>query len=108
MWFDVAKCPNIAEVLAMKRLEMIPFVTIPVGWMTCVACSDFKRFPGRMWLGVNRSGEDMTIECPVCHGTGQVTRVKHIDARTGEEIDYERPGQRFVAVDGPVREAAPT
>lgn len=80
----------------MKRLEVIPFVTIPVGWMPCVACSDFKKSPGRMWLGYSRTGEDLTIECPACKGTGQVERLKHVDARTGQEIDYEKPGQRFV------------
>jgi len=79
-----------------KKLEVIPFAVIPVGWMPCIACSDFKRFPGRMWLGYTRTGEDMTIECPVCRGTGQVERFKYVDVRTGKEIDYEKPGQMFV------------
>ena len=79
-----------------KKLEIIPFVTIPVGWMRCIACSDFKQFPGRMWLGYSRTGEDLTIECPACKGTGQVEKFKHVDVRTGQEIDYEKPGQMFV------------
>lgn len=79
-----------------KRLEIVPFITVPVGWMPCVACRDFRTQPGRMWLGYSRTGEDLTIECPVCHGTAAVERVKHLDARTGQEIDYERPGQTFV------------
>jgi hypothetical protein len=79
-----------------KRLEIVPFATIPVGWMPCVACSDFRRQPGRMWLGYSRTGEDLFITCPVCKGAGVVERLKHIDVRTGQEIDYERPGQRFV------------
>jgi hypothetical protein len=83
-----------------KRLEIVPFVTIPVGWMPCIACSDFKTQPGRMWLGYSRTGEDLTIECPVCHGTAVVERLKHLDARTGQEIDYERPGQTFVRAEG--------
>lgn len=78
-----------------KRLEITPFVTIPVGWMRCIACSDYKKIPGRMWVGYSH-GEDLFIECPVCKGTGQVERVKHIDVRNGQEIDYERPGQVFV------------
>jgi hypothetical protein len=80
----------------MKRLEVVPFVRVPVGWMRCVACSDFRTQPGRMWLGYSRTWEDLTIECPVCHGTGQVERFKHLDVRTGQEIDYEKPGQKFV------------
>jgi hypothetical protein len=77
--------------------EVVPFIARPVGWMPCIACSDFKRFPGRMWLGYNfRTHEDLTIECPKCHGTGQVERYQYLDVRTGEEIDYERPGQQFV------------
>jgi hypothetical protein len=80
----------------MKTLEVVPFVTVPVGWMPCIACSDFKKQPGKMWLGYSRTGEDLVIDCPACKGTGQVERFKHIDIRTGQEIDYERPGQRFV------------
>lgn len=79
-----------------KKLEVVPFFTKPVGWMPCVACSDFRTQPGRMWLGYSLTGDDLTIECPACHGKGIVERFKHIDARTGEEIDYERPGQHFV------------
>lgn len=48
-----------------------------------------------MWLGYSH-GEDLFIECPVCKGTGQVERLKHVDARNGTEIDYERPGQMFI------------
>lgn len=78
-------------------LSATPFVAIPIGWMPCVACSDFQKFPGRMWLGYNfRTHEDYTIECPVCKGTAHVARFKHIDIRTGQEIDYEKPGQTFV------------
>jgi hypothetical protein len=80
----------------MKRLEVVPFVRVPVGWMRCVACSDFRTQPGRMWLGYSKTWEDLTIECPACHGTAQVERFKHIDVRTGQEIDYEKPGQHFV------------
>ena len=80
----------------MSRLEVVPFVAIPVGLMPCVACKDFRTQPGRMWLGYSRTGEDLTIECPVCRGTAQVPRLKHLDMRTGREIDYEAPGQRFV------------
>ncbi len=79
-----------------KRLEVVPFITKPVGWMSCIACSDFKNRPGQMWLGYDRTGEDCTITCPVCKGTTFVPRFKHFDARTGQEIDYERPGQTFV------------
>jgi hypothetical protein len=87
----------------MKKIEAVPFVTVPVGWMKCIACSDFKQYPGRMWLGYNRFGGDISIACPACGGTGLVERVKHIDVRTGQEIDYEKPGQRFVAVDAPTQ-----
>jgi len=79
----------------VKRLEVVPFMTVPVGWMRCIACSDFRRRPGQMWLGYSH-GEDLFITCPVCKGTGQVERLKHLDVRTGQEIDYERPGQQFV------------
>ncbi len=81
----------------MKHLEVVPFVTVPVGWMKCVACSDFRKRPGQMWLGYSpHTHEDLFIECPVCKGAGQVERLKHVDIRTGQEIDYERPGQHFV------------
>lgn len=78
-----------------KRLEAIPFVRVPVGWMPCVACSDYRTKPGQMWLGYSH-GDDLFIECPVCQGTGQVERVRYIDARNGRELDYERPGQHFI------------
>lgn len=81
------------------RLEVVPFVRVPVGLVRCVACSDFRTQPGRMWLGYSRTWEDLTIECPECHGTGQVARFRYLDARTGQEIDYERPGQTFVYAD---------
>lgn len=76
------------------RVESIPFVAIPIGWMKCVACSDFRTQPGKMHLGYSH-GEDMVITCPQCKGTGQVERYQHIDVRTGREIDYEKPGQKF-------------
>jgi hypothetical protein len=83
-----------------KKLEAVPFVTVPVGWMRCVACSDYQQRPGTMWLGYNfRTHEDDVIACPVCQGTGQVPRFKYLDARTGQELDYDRPGQRFVPAD---------
>jgi hypothetical protein len=80
----------------MKHLEIVPFVAVPVGWMPCIACSDFRTRPGQMWLGYSKGGEDLCITCPACKGTGQVEHVKHLDIRTGREIDYERPGQRFI------------
>jgi len=79
-----------------KQREVVPFIAVPVGWMPCVACRDFRTQPGRMWLGYSRTGEDLTITCPVCKGAAQVPRFKHIDVRTGQEIDYEKPGQKFV------------
>lgn len=83
-----------------KKLEIVPFFTKPVGWIPCIACSDFRKKPGQMWLGYNtQTHEDLFITCPVCKGTGQVARLRHYDARTGEEIDYERPGQLFVHAD---------
>lgn len=81
------------------RLEVVPFVAVPVGWMRCVACSDFRQRPGQMWLGYTAvTHEDLFITCPACNGTGQVERFKHVDVRNGHEIDYERPGQTFVQV----------
>lgn len=78
-------------------MEAIPFIAVPCGWMPCVACKDFKTQPGKMWLGYERyTGADLVITCPVCKGAGQVPRLKHIDIRTGKEIDYEKPGQKFV------------
>jgi hypothetical protein len=48
-------------------------------------------------LGYNHAThEDITIDCPQCKGTGQIEVVKHYDVRTGLEIDYERPDQKFV------------
>lgn len=79
-----------------KHLQTIPFFAVPVGWMPCVACSDFRKRPGQMWLGYSKGGEDLFITCPVCLGKGEVPRVKHFDARTGQEIDYEKPGQTFI------------
>lgn len=79
----------------MKQ-EVIPFVAVPVGWMKCVACRDFRTLPGRMWLGYTKGGDDMTITCPVCKGTTLVERFKHYDVRTGLEIDYENHNQQFV------------
>lgn len=82
------------------RLETVPFFAVPVGLMPCVACSDFRKKPGQMWVGYTSiTHEDLFITCPACKGTGQVARLKHFDARTGQEIDYERPGQRFVHAD---------
>jgi hypothetical protein len=76
--------------------DIVPFVAVPVGWMPCVACRDFKAQPGRLWLGYSRGGDDLTIECPVCQGTAQVERFRHFDVRTGQEIDYENPAHHFV------------
>lgn len=64
-----------------------------VGWMPCVACSDYKRIPGRMWLGRTRAGLDDFIICPECEGTGQVPKYQILDAVTGKEIDYEAYGR---------------
>lgn len=81
--------------------EIVPFIAIPVGMMRCIACSDYKRHPGKMWLGYNRqTGEDLTIDCPKCNGTGQVERYQYVDARTGREIDYENHGLTFVHAGG--------
>lgn len=86
----------------MKTIESVPYVRVPIGWMRCIACSDFKQRPGTMWLGYTRGRGDDVIPCPVCHGTGQVERYQYLDARTGAEIDYERPGQTFVETKGPI------
>lgn len=87
--------------------ETVPFIAIPIGWMPCVACADFRTQPGRMWLGYSRTGEDLTITCPVCQGTAQVPRLQHVDVRTGRTIDYENPGQTFVyASKGPVTDGS--
>jgi hypothetical protein len=82
----------------MKTRETIPFMAVPVGWMPCVACRDFRTQPGKMWLGYSRTGEDLVITCPVCKGKAQIERLKYFDVRTGKEIDYERPGQKLVMV----------
>ena len=80
-----------------KSQEVVPFIAVQVGTMPCIACSDFKTRPGQMWLGYSHySREDLFITCPVCKGTGQVDKLKHLDARTGREIDYEKPGQQFI------------
>jgi hypothetical protein len=77
--------------------EVVPFIAKPVGWKRCFACKDYKRHPGKMWLGYNHAThEDIMIDCPQCKGTGQIEVVKHYDVRTGLEIDYERPDQKFV------------
>lgn len=81
-------------------INTVPFIAVPVGLMPCVACSDFRTKPGTMWLGYSRTGEDYTMTCPVCKGTAQVERFRYLDVRTGQEIDYERPGQKFVHVSG--------
>lgn len=44
-----------------------------------------------MWLGLKTNGTDDFVPCPECKGSGQVPRYKILDARTGEEIDYEQP-----------------
>ena len=72
---------------------MTPILYKQIGWMKCVACSDNKCLPGRMWLGVNeRTGHDIQIECPECKGTQLVPKYKIVNALTGEEIDYENQG----------------
>lgn len=82
------------------KLDVIPFVARPVGWMVCVACSDYKKKPGTMWLGYNfKTYEDYTIPCPVCKGVGKVKKYKYYDVRTGREIDYENPHLTFVYVE---------
>jgi hypothetical protein len=87
--------------------EVVPFITVPVGLMRCIACSDYTRKPGTMWLGYHKyTGEDLTIPCPQCHGTGLVERFKCVDVRTGQEIDYERPGQQFVRADISVKDSS--
>jgi len=76
--------------------QAIPFVRVPVGWMPCVACSDFKKEPGKMWVGYDGIGGDLFITCPSCQGKGEVVRYKHISLHTGQELNTEAPGQRFV------------
>jgi hypothetical protein len=73
--------------------QAVPVLYKQVGWMRCVACSDWPRFPGRMWLGKEPNGTDITCECPACNGRGEVPRFKILDALTGEEIDYEYFGK---------------
>ena len=61
------------------KIVKTPYVCKPVGWMRCIACSDYKRHPGKMWLGYNHlTHEDLTIDCPKCHGTGQVERYQYL------------------------------
>ena len=64
-----------------------------IGWMKCVACSDSKRLPGQMWLGLTKAGFDDFIVCPQCKGAAEVPKYQIIDASTGEEIDYEAFGR---------------
>ena len=97
-------------------VEMIPVIYRQIGWMVCVACSDarkmrFNQLKGQMWLGKNPNGTDMWVTCPVCNGSGEVPRYQTLDARTGEEIDYEGLGRdrdgnsvpiRIIPVSSPV------
>src|SRR5215475_3276180 len=92
-------------------VEMIPVMYRQVGWDRCIACSDWPRFPGRMWLGKSPVGIDLWVDCPVCKGTAQTPRYQTLDARTGIEIDYEGLGRdkdgnpvpvNIIPVDAPV------
>ena len=97
-------------------VEMIPVIYRQVGWMICIACSDsrkmhFNQLKGQMWLGKNTDGTDIFCTCPVCGGSGETPRYQTLDARTGEEIDYEGLGRdkdgnpvpiKIVPVDGPL------
>jgi hypothetical protein len=75
-------------------VPLVPVLYKQVGWMPCVACSDSRRLRlGQMWLGHKRNGTDDFVPCPACGGTGEVARHKVLDARTGEEIDYETFGR---------------
>lgn len=79
-------------------MPFIPVLYKQVGWMPCVACSDahqmrFGQKKGQMWLGHNANGTDLWIDCPACGGKGEVARYQILDARTGEEIDYETFGR---------------
>lgn len=66
-----------------------------VGWMKCVACSDWPKQPGRMWLGKNKhTGIDEWVDCPECGGTGEVPQYKIYHAGTDKEIDYETFGRK--------------
>lgn len=56
-----------------------------IGWMKCVACSDYKRKQGMMWMGGNEF-----MPCPACNGTGKVPKLQYLDVSTGREIDYEQ------------------
>lgn len=75
-----------------------------IGWMKCVACSDFKQRPGVMWLGVSRIGVDETITCPVCKGTSQVPRYQVIDVATGKEIDYDEVSEQILKMEAEKKE----
>ena len=79
-------------------IETIPFISRQIGWMKCIACSDNKLHPGIMWLGHNSIGADINVTCPECSGTGQVPQYEHIDVRTGQRLDYEKPNQKFVMI----------
>ena len=70
----------------------VPIAYRQVGWMKCVACSDFRTRPGKMWLGVNHStGIDIVTPCIECGGTARVPQYQVVDMTTGKEIDYEDP-----------------
>ena len=59
---------------------------VPVGWKKCVACSDYKRKPGQMWLGYTKTGADEFVACPVCNGSGELIRFKYVDPISGSEL----------------------
>jgi hypothetical protein len=65
-------------------------ITVQCGWMKCVACSDTRLYPGRMWVGKDKLGFDEWVDCPECRGTARVPQYKHLNPETGLEIDYER------------------
>jgi hypothetical protein len=77
---------------AMTRLEVVPFVRVPVGWMRCVACSDFRTQPGRMWLGYSKTWEDLTIECPSVsrHRAGRTLQTYRRENRAGDRLRAAR------------------
>ena len=62
---------------------------VPDTWVRCIACSDYKRRPGQMWLGHTASGTDILIDCPACGGKGQVLRYKYVCPVTGKELREE-------------------
>jgi hypothetical protein len=59
----------------------------------------FARSPGACGSGTAAPGKISRSSAPPVDGTAQVERFKHIDVRTGQEIDYEKPGQKFVYAD---------